>query len=864
MDDNLFERIQLSFSLDNCLKGPTYKVEFSLKDYDKFETETEKISKETDSSHIDFTKIFSCDYHFSKIQFFTVNVIRRKDRQKMTNFKVIDENRRITLSSIVSCKDSIYTIPIRENVPNSEKLIIKAENPNYLNMKSKNIYTYFDYIKHGINLKCYIGIDFTQGTEHGLKIEENQYLQAIAGFRETLFSFVRDFNVYGYGAKINEVNEKPSFFKLNFNDKSLHGFTQIEKSYKECLNKISFCERDNLSPLIDNIRNLIIQNYELKVYNILFLLISNPPVKEDYQKCIDLFVLNTFLPLSVIVVGIGDKEFKEIKHLVSKNRKFSSEGIERARNNVYFVSMKACNFNNEILKNKCLKEIPKQVVEFYKINKTTPDDIKENKLENINKSIKKSLNIINVQNNNKEIINDDNNKDKIYPKQSKVLKLKENDKPNSKNEIKDSQDDSDNNFNLFKDSDKDLKDKFIINNNNKDKINDELNKNNISQNIKNKNKKKERYNEINLEGDLFSNDFNAISPNGIFQKESNYENKTPGNKDDKKNIQNTFLENPFHKENKKYRETPSENSQNEIKNIENPYKKSNNIKKKEDNKDKVNGKEKDKLLGIPKEQKEKKISNETPSIKERENHQKYLANPYAQNRQREGSNKKNHQNNINDNGNKNKEMNYNKHPEKVNLEGNKPKNNNNPYKNKGNKPINNMNPYKKQQYHTYNEQQNINNKNNENGNKYYNETPNPNQNLSQKYANLKNPYGKAKENDNIKLYYETPENELGNQLKNYKAMINPFRKKNDLNQNQSNPFKKDNELNKNDINKQENDIKEEKENKDKQNNTGNQFSQILKIIKKESNTPQRDNSHEIDETNMKDKIPNKYCFTNDN
>ena len=859
-DNNLFERIQLSFSLDNCLKGPTYQVEFFLKDYDKFDTETAKINNQTESSHIDFTKTFNCDYHFSKIQFFTVNVIRRKDRQKMTNFKVIDEDHKITLSSIVACKDSIYSCPIREFAPNSEKLIIKAENPNYLNMKSKNIYTYFDFIKHGIKLKCYIGIDFTQGTDHLLKKEENQYLQAIAGFRETLFSFVRDFKVYGYGAKINETNEKPGFFSLNFDDKKLHGFTEIEKSYKECLTKISFCEEDYLSPLIENIKNLITKNYELNIYNIFFLLISNPPVKEDYQKCIDLFISNTFLPLSVIVVGIGDKEFKEIKHLISKNRKCSSKGIERARNNVYFVSMKDCNYNNEILKNKCLKEIPRQVVEFYKINKTSPDDVKANKLENINKSIEKSINLINVQNNNKVIINNDNNKNNVNPKESNVLKLKENDKQNTNNEINYSQDDSDNNFNLFKDSDKALNDKININNNNnKDIINDNLNKNKIEQNTKHKNKKKERVNEIKSDSDLLNNDFNIISPNDNLTKESNFnfENRTPQNTEDEKNKQITKLENPFCKENKAYRETPYDYPKNEIKKIENPYKKSNNIKKKEDIKDKANEmkeKEKDRLFEFSKEQNERKMPNEKPKIKDREQLQKNLANPYALSRKKEESNRIHHQ--INDNGNKKKEINYNNFTEKENPERNKPKIMDN--------------PYKKQQYHKYNTEQIKNNNdkndnNNKNDQKYFNETPNPNPNPSQKYANLKNPYGKAMKADDKKLANETPGNQLNNNIKNYKLMENPFRNRKKLNQNQRNPFKKDSESNQNDINEQKNEIKEEKEKKEKSNNTGNQFSQILKMINKNSsNTPKKINTYEIKETNMEDKFPVKDYNTYDN
>jgi len=820
--DNLFERIQLSFSLDNCLKGPTYQVEFFLKDYDKFDTETVKINNQTDSSHIDFTKAFKCDYHFSKIQFFTVNVIRRKDRQKMINFKAIDEDDRLTLSSIVACKDSVFTCPIRKNAPNSEKLIIKAENPNYLNMKSKNIYTYFDFIKHGIKLKCYIGIDFTKGSDHILKKEENQYLQAIAGFRETLFSFVRDFKVFGYGAKINETNEKPGFFKMNFNDKDLlHGYTEIEKSYKECLKKISFCEEDYLSPLIENIKNLISKNYELNIYNIFFLLISNPPVKEDYQKCIDLFISNTFLPLSVIVVGIGDKEFKEIKHLISKNRKCSSEGIERARNNVYFVSMKDCNYNNEILKNKCLKEIPKQVVEFYKINKTSPDDVKEKKLENINKSIEKSLNIINAQNNNKVIINNDNIKDNVVPKTSKVLNLKENYKQNTNNnEIKDSKDDSDNNFNLFKDSDKALNNKIRINNNNNDNIiNDNLNKNKIDQNTKHKNKKKERVNEIQLDSDIFSNDLNNISPNDILLKESNFVNRTPQNTEDEKQNQINKLENPFRKENKKYRETPNDFQKNEIKKIENPYKKSNNIKKKENSKDKMNEqKEKDRLIDFSKEQYERKMPYETPRIKEREReqHLKYLSNPYTQGRKKEENNKINHQ--INDNRNKKKEINYNNFTEKESSERNKPK-----------KIM--ENPYKKQQNHQNNTEQ-IKNNNDKNDNIYFNETPNAYS--SQKYENLKNPYGKEMKADDKRLANDTPGNQPSNDIKNYKTMVNPYRNRNNINQNQRNPFKKDSESNQNNINEQKNEIKEEKGNKEKSNITGNQFSQILKMINKKS------------------------------
>ena len=50
--------------------------------------------------------------------------------------------------------------------------------------------------------------------------------------------------------------------------------------------------------------------------------------------------------------------------------------------------MKDCNYNSDILKNKCLKDLPMQIVEYYKINKITPDNIRENNLDNIKQIFK--------------------------------------------------------------------------------------------------------------------------------------------------------------------------------------------------------------------------------------------------------------------------------------------------------------------------------------------------------------------------------------------------------------------------------------------------------------------------------------------
>ena len=57
----------------------------------------------------------------------------------------------------------------------------------------------------------------------------------------------------------------------------------------------------------------IISKYKADAHIIIFLLINSPPKTEDYQKCIDYWIENTYLPLSVIVIGIGNEELEEVK-----------------------------------------------------------------------------------------------------------------------------------------------------------------------------------------------------------------------------------------------------------------------------------------------------------------------------------------------------------------------------------------------------------------------------------------------------------------------------------------------------------------------------------------------------------------------
>ena len=400
MNKTLSDEILLKFSLNNSKKGKDYLIEFSLED-NSIKFETEIIRSKTDNSLLEFSKNVICPYYFYKIQNINLRIKRWKDRVHYIYLK-FGNNIHLALSTIISAKNMEHQIQINEKDENSEKIIIKAEKSNNSNNNSL-----FNYLSAGLSFESYIGIDFSNKMLHNVDIEKNQYINAIRGFRETLFDFQRNFEVYGFGTNLLECKDK-LFFNLSLSENpNLLGLTNIKQAYAECLEKIDFDENNNnyLSPLINHIQKRVYENYNLTNYNILFLLINKCPKKDDMKNTIDALIHTSFLPLSIVIIGIGDdeNEFNNIKNLYMNNN-ISSKGTKKLLNNIFFISMKECNYDDSILKNKCLKEIPRQLTAFYELANISIKQIKEKNVH----SIYQSLQNLNIQNNANPINNDAN------------------------------------------------------------------------------------------------------------------------------------------------------------------------------------------------------------------------------------------------------------------------------------------------------------------------------------------------------------------------------------------------------------------------------------------------------------------------
>ena len=252
-----------------------------------------------------------------------------------------------------------------------------------------------DFITSGVRIGLSIGIDFTgsnghpldEGTLHSLKGQiPSAYERAIraCGNIVAYYDYDQLFPVFGFGAIINSSHckEASMCFNLNFQENpDIYTVENIIKCYHDCISKdkLTFAGPTKFAPLINTIISKI-QSNKLE-YHILMILTDG--VIDDLQETIDALVEGSFLPLSVIIIGIGNADFKKMEILDGDDVPLvSSRGVKRMRDLVQFVPFNRYENDENRLSMEVLEEIPRQIVDYYTINNLDPNKIKESLSKN--------------------------------------------------------------------------------------------------------------------------------------------------------------------------------------------------------------------------------------------------------------------------------------------------------------------------------------------------------------------------------------------------------------------------------------------------------------------------------------------------
>ena len=282
-------------------------------------------------------------------------------------------------------------------------------------------FSFIDYIKSGVKIALSIGIDFTGSNGHPLDIGSlhsiygpNDYERAITACAKIVGYYDDDqiFPVFGFGAKINSPGEEEASmcFNLNFSkNPDIHTLDNIIRIYHDCIknNKLTFSGPTKFGPLINKVISRI-KKEDIFEYHILMILTDG--VLEDLQETIDILVDASLLPLSVIIIGIGDADFSQMDILDGDETPLtSSKGKKRKRDIVQFVPFNKYQYNIEKLSMEVLAEIPRQIVEYYQFKDLNPEKIgnilgksNNNNFDNIGSS-NRNINFNNNNNTNKKL-----------------------------------------------------------------------------------------------------------------------------------------------------------------------------------------------------------------------------------------------------------------------------------------------------------------------------------------------------------------------------------------------------------------------------------------------------------------------------
>ena len=272
---------------------------------------------------------------------------------------------------------------MKYNLYNESRTCLPAE----LNLKCNLIreYKFLDYLRGGLQISLIIGIDFTQSNGDPLNVNSlhyiggnppNSYEKAIKSCGEIVAYYDADqlFPVYGYGALLPGYNGVNHCFNVNFQvDPNVHTIDGVLTAYRNSIRNIRLYGPTCFAPII---QKTIQHCYEQKNEHIYFiLLILTDGIINDMNQTIDALVEASFLPISVIIVGIGNADFSNMDTLDADDTPlYNSKGVKAARDLVQFVPFGKMENNGKKLASEVLEEVPRQIEEYFRMQKIPPRD----------------------------------------------------------------------------------------------------------------------------------------------------------------------------------------------------------------------------------------------------------------------------------------------------------------------------------------------------------------------------------------------------------------------------------------------------------------------------------------------------------
>uniref|UniRef100_A0A8C5D957 Copine-4-like n=1 Tax=Gouania willdenowi TaxID=441366 RepID=A0A8C5D957_GOUWI len=202
--------------------------------------------------------------------------------------------------------------------------------------------------------------------------QPNEYLKALVAVGEICQDYDSDkmFPAFGFGAQIPPEFKVSHDFAVNFNEENPEcaGIQGVVEAYQACLPKLQLYGPTNIAPIIQKVAGSASQELHTKeAMQYFILLILTDGVITDMSETREAIVQASHLPMSIIIVGVGNADFEDMQMLDGDDGILRSlRGEPVLRDIVQFVPFR--NFKHAspaALAKSVLAEVPNQVVEYY-------------------------------------------------------------------------------------------------------------------------------------------------------------------------------------------------------------------------------------------------------------------------------------------------------------------------------------------------------------------------------------------------------------------------------------------------------------------------------------------------------------------
>lgn len=254
---------------------------------------------------------------------------------------------------------------------------------------SENVqHTFLDYVAGGCELNFMVAIDFTASNGNPRLPDSlhyidpsgrpNAYQKAIMEVGGVLQFYDSDkrFPAWGFGAR---PIDGPVSHCFNLNGSKnyceVEGIQGIMTAYVSALFNVSLAGPTLFGHVISTAANIAGQGLADGQQKYYVLLIITDGVITDLEETKDAIVKASDLPLSILIVGVGGADFKEMEFLdADKERLESSSGRVASRDIVQFVPFRDVHAGEVSVAQTLLEELPSQVLSYMRSRGIQPNN----------------------------------------------------------------------------------------------------------------------------------------------------------------------------------------------------------------------------------------------------------------------------------------------------------------------------------------------------------------------------------------------------------------------------------------------------------------------------------------------------------